>query len=82
MNVFRRILVANRGEVAARVIRTCRRLGVQVVAAATDADLDLSYLQQADAVVRLGDRRAYLDPAALVAAAELEHCSAIHPGWG
>ncbi|MCK6507940.1 ATP-grasp domain-containing protein [Myxococcota bacterium] len=80
--MFRRILVANRGEVAARVIRTCKRMGVQVVAVATDADADLSYLRQADAVVGLGDRRAYLDPAALVAAAEAERCSAVHPGWG
>ena len=82
VSVFRRILVANRGEVAARVIRTCKRLGVQVVAVATDADADLSYLRQADAVVGLGDRRAYLDPVALVAAAEAQRCSAVHPGWG
>jgi len=80
--MFRRILVANRGEVAARVIRTCRHLGIEVVAVATDADLELSYLSLADAVVPLGDRRAYLDPAALVAAAEAERCSAVHPGWG
>ncbi len=80
--MFRRVLVANRGEVAARIIRTCRRLGVGVVAVATDADADLSYLREADAVVPLGDRRAYLDAGALIAAAEAERCSAIHPGWG
>ncbi len=80
--MFRRVLVANRGEVAARVIRSCRRMGVAVVAVATDVDADLSYLQEADAVVQIGGRRAYLDGSALIAAAEAERCSAIHPGWG
>ncbi|RME23552.1 MAG: ATP-grasp domain-containing protein [Deltaproteobacteria bacterium] len=80
--MFRRVLVANRGEVAARIIRTCKRMGIEVVAVATDVDADLSYLQDADAVVPLGHRRAYLDADALIAAAEAERCSAIHPGWG
>ena len=80
--MFRRILIANRGEVAARVLRTCRRLGVAAVGVTTDPDQNLSYLKQFDAVVNLGGPRAYLDMDALLAAAEAERCSAIHPGWG
>ncbi len=80
--MFRRILVANRGEVAARVIRSCKRLGIEAVAVATDADADLAWLSQADVVAPLGDRRAYLDMDKLLAVAEAHRCSAVHPGWG
>ncbi len=80
--MFRRVLVANRGEVAARVIRTCRRLGVETVAVCSDVDADLSYLGSADHVANIGGRRAYLDADALIAAAQEYHCSAVHPGWG
>ena len=80
--MFRRILIANRGEVAARVLRTCRRLGVAAVGVTTDPDRDLSYLNDFDAVVHLGGPRSYLDMDALLAAAEAEACSAVHPGWG
>lgn len=80
--MFRRILVANRGEVAARVIRTCRSLGIQTVAVHTDADADLSYLRGADFTENIGDRRAYLDADVLLDAARTHQCSAVHPGWG
>jgi acetyl-CoA carboxylase, biotin carboxylase subunit len=80
--MFRRILIANRGEVAARVLRTCRRMGIQAVAVTTDADADLAWLHDADEVVNIGGRRAYLDADALLAAAQKTHCSAVHPGWG
>jgi len=80
--VFRRILIANRGEVAARVLRTCRRLGIEVVAAVSDPDAELAWLREVDAVVRIGGRSAYLDMDALLAAARAERCAAIHPGWG
>ena len=80
--MFRRVLIANRGEVAARVLRTCRRLGVEAVAVATDPDADLQYLADADEVVRIGGKRAYLDGDALIAAAVAHRCSAVHPGWG
>ncbi|MCB9778132.1 MAG: ATP-grasp domain-containing protein [Alphaproteobacteria bacterium] len=80
--MFRRILVANRGEVAARVIRTASAMGIETVAVATDADRDLSYLQQATVVAGIGDRRAYLDADALIAAGLRHRCSAVHPGWG
>jgi acetyl-CoA carboxylase, biotin carboxylase subunit len=80
--MFRRILVANRGEVAARVMRTCRRMGIGVVLVATDADADLGFLGDADRVVAIGGPKAYLDADRLIDVAEAEGCSAIHPGWG
>lgn len=80
--MFRRILIANRGEVAARVLRTCRRLGIEAVAVTTDPDVDLAWLAQADAVAHLGDKRAYLSMDAILAAAAEHRCAAIHPGWG
>jgi pyruvate carboxylase len=69
---IRRLLIANRGEIAARVIRTCARLGIESVLAASDADLDALPSRLADRVVRLGPAPAtasYLNPAAVVAAA-------------
>ncbi len=80
--MFRRILIANRGEVAARVLRTCRRLGIQAVAAVTEPDADLAWLVEADAVAPVGGRAGYLDADALLAAAREHGCSALHPGWG
>ncbi len=80
--MFRRILVANRGEVAARVLRTCQRLGVEAVAVTTDADSDLSWLAEASRVEAIGGRRAYLDADALLDAARRARCAAVHPGWG
>jgi acetyl-CoA carboxylase biotin carboxylase subunit len=80
--VFRKLLIANRGEVGARVLRTCKRMGIATVAIATDADADLQWLGEADEVIQLGDRRAYLDQDALLAAGAATQCSAVHPGWG
>ncbi len=83
--MFRRILIANRGEVAARVARTARKMGVDVVAVASTADRDASWLSGVDQVVTLGAPRAsasYLDIDALLAAALHHRCAAIHPGWG
>jgi acetyl-CoA carboxylase biotin carboxylase subunit len=87
--MFRRIMIANRGEVAARVARTCRRLGVEVVAVASAADRDQAWLQPAaglvDRLVVLGPARAadsYLDQDALMEVAHHTGCAAIHPGWG
>ena len=67
--MFRRLLVANRGEVAARILRTARRLGIETVAVCSRADRDLSYLRLADEVVEIGGTRAYLDMDALIEAA-------------
>ncbi|NEK59291.1 ATP-grasp domain-containing protein [Geodermatophilus sabuli] len=80
-----RLLVANRGEIAARVIRTCARLGIESVLAASDADLDSLPARLADRVVRLGPAAAaqsYLDPAAVVRAAQAAGVDAVHPGYG
>ena len=80
--MFRRVLIANRGEVAARVLRTLKRLGVQAVALASEADQDLGYLHEADEVVVLGGLRPYLDQDAILEAAQRTRCAALHPGWG
>ncbi|HEX2074831.1 MAG TPA: biotin carboxylase N-terminal domain-containing protein [Geodermatophilus sp.] len=85
MRRIRRLLVANRGEIAARVIRTCTRLGIESVLAASDADLDALPARLADRVVRLGPAAAsesYLDPAAVVRAAQAAGADAVHPGYG
>lgn len=82
---IRRLLVANRGEIAVRVIRTCRRLGIESVLAASDADLDALPARMADRVVRLGPAPAaesYLSPAAVVHAAVTVGADAVHPGYG
>ena len=79
------LLVANRGEIAARVIRTCTRLGIESVLAASEADLDSLPARMADRVVRLGPAAAtqsYLDPVAVVRAAEAVGADAVHPGYG
>jgi acetyl-CoA carboxylase biotin carboxylase subunit len=82
---IRRLLIANRGEIAARVIRTCERLGIESVLAASDADLDSLPARLATRVVRLGPAQAsasYLDPAAVVRAAQVVGADAVHPGYG
>ena len=83
--MFRRILIANRGEVAARVFRTARRMGIEVVVVASAADRDQQWLAEVDRVVPIGGARAaqsYLDQDALLEVARHTGCSAVHPGWG
>jgi acetyl-CoA carboxylase biotin carboxylase subunit len=82
---IRRLLIANRGEIAARVIATCTRLGIESVLAASDADLQSLPARLADRVVRLGPAAAsasYLDPDAVVRAAVSVGADAVHPGYG
>ncbi|HEY0300131.1 MAG TPA: biotin carboxylase N-terminal domain-containing protein, partial [Rhizomicrobium sp.] len=83
--MIRRILIANRGEIAVRIIATCRRLGIETVLAASQADLRSLPARLADRVVCIGpapSARSYLDADAILAAARSEQCDAIHPGYG
>ena len=83
--MFSRILVANRGEIALRIIRACRDLGVEVVAVYSRADRDAEYLNLAHDAVCIGAEPAassYLNPAAILSAAEIADVEAIHPGYG
>jgi acetyl-CoA carboxylase biotin carboxylase subunit len=83
--VFERILIANRGEIALRVLRTCRRLGVGAVVAYSEADRDSRAVQLADEAICIGPaeaRRSYLSAPAILSAAVVTGCDAIHPGYG
>ena len=83
--MFQRILVANRGEIALRVIRACRDLGVEVAVVYSEADRGAPYLELADRTVCIGPAVAaesYLKPSRIIAAAEVADADAIHPGYG
>ena len=83
--VLRRVLVANRGEIAVRVIRTCRRLGIETVLTVSDADAGSLPARLADQVVRIGPAPAsasYLDVEAVAGAAVAVGADAVHPGYG
>ncbi|MBN2797777.1 MAG: ATP-grasp domain-containing protein [Deltaproteobacteria bacterium] len=83
--MFKRVLIANRAEVGARVARTARGMGVQTVAVVSEADRELSWLDGVDEVVQIGGPRpaeSYLDQSAILEVARHTACSAVHPGWG
>jgi acetyl-CoA carboxylase, biotin carboxylase subunit len=83
--VFNRVLIANRGEVAVRLVRACHELGVEAVAVYSTADSDALHVRLADRAVHIGPpppAQSYLNMASLVAAATTTGCEAVHPGWG
>jgi acetyl-CoA carboxylase biotin carboxylase subunit len=83
--MFKRILVANRGEIALRIIRACREMGIETVAVFSEADRGASYLELADEAYCIGTARAadsYLKIDRVISAAEVGNAQAIHPGYG
>jgi 3-methylcrotonyl-CoA carboxylase alpha subunit len=83
--VFKRILIANRGEIACRVAATAARLGIETVAVYSDADARAAHVAACDQALRLGPaaaRESYLKGEAIIAAARASGAQAIHPGYG
>src|SRR5664279_1282921 len=83
--MFTKILIANRGEIACRVIKTARRMGIATVAVYSDADAGARHVRLADEAVHIGPspaRESYLVGAKIIAAAKATGAEAIHPGYG
>ncbi|MFN5182960.1 MAG: acetyl-CoA carboxylase biotin carboxylase subunit [Bacteroidota bacterium] len=83
--MFKKILIANRGEIALRIIRTCREMGIKTVAVYSTADKESLHVKFADEAVCIGpptSRDSYLNMANIIAAAEITNSDAIHPGYG
>src|SRR6266853_134546 len=83
--MFRKILIANRGEIALRVICACKELGIKTVAVYSDADRNSLHVRFADEAICIGPPRSsesYLNIPAVISAAEITNVDAIHPGYG
>ncbi len=83
--MFNKILIANRGEIALRVIRTCKEMGIKTVAVYSTADRDSLHVRFADEAVCIGppaSSQSYLDIARIIAACEITNADAVHPGYG
>src|SRR4029077_13160421 len=85
IKMFKKILIANRGEIALRVIRTCKEMGIRTVAVYSTADKDSLHVKFADEAVCIGkpsSMDSYLNIPHIMAAAEITNSDAIHPGYG
>ena len=83
--MFKKILIANRGEIAIRIMRACRELGIKTVAVYSDADKNAQHTQLADEAIHIGaasPKESYLNADALIRAALSSKADAIHPGYG
>src|SRR3954469_9937389 len=83
--MFSKILIANRGEIALRIIRACREMGIQTAVVYSTADREAAYLQLADQAICIGDAppaESYLNIPRIISAAEIADVQAIHPGYG
>src|SRR5512138_1947962 len=83
--MFQKVLIANRGEIALRVLRACKELGIQTVAVHSTADADAMHVRMADESVCIGPAPAalsYLSVPAIISACEITGAEAIHPGYG
>ncbi|MCC5822204.1 MAG: acetyl-CoA carboxylase biotin carboxylase subunit [Phycisphaerales bacterium] len=83
--MFKRVLIANRGEIALRIIRACRELGIESVCVYSTADRDAPYLKDADEAICIGPgpaKESYLNISRIISAAEIANADAIHPGYG
>ena len=83
--MFKKILIANRGEIALRVIRTCREMGIKTVAVYSTADAESLHVRFADEAVCIGppqSSESYLKMSNIISAAEITNADAIHPGYG
>ncbi|HBA34700.1 MAG TPA: acetyl-CoA carboxylase biotin carboxylase subunit, partial [Gammaproteobacteria bacterium] len=83
--MLEKVLIANRGEIALRILRACRDLGIKTVAVYSQADRDLKHVKLADEAVCIGppaSTSSYLNIPAIISAAEITNATAIHPGYG
>src|SRR6187455_2078288 len=83
--MFKKILIANRGEIALRIIRTCKEMGINTVAVYSTADKESLHVRFADEAVCIGpppSRDSYLNIPSIISAAEITNADAIHPGYG
>jgi len=83
--MFKKILIANRGEIAVRIIRACKEWGIQTVAVHSDVDKDSMHVRLADESVCIGSHQpanSYLNISAIMSAIELTKAEAVHPGYG
>ena len=83
--MFEKVLIANRGEIALRILRACREMGIETVAVHSKADAELKHVLLADESVCIGpapSSESYLNMPAIIASAEVTNADAIHPGYG